>query len=186
MECKTLFLDAKPDADADTLEGYASVKNEVDAVGDLIRDGAYGNLNDFVRQGFVTVGHDHSANPIGFIEQAREDSHGLFVSMKFHSTPAAQEAKAVAFERLRAGRVVGLSIGYLPVDWEFERQNGKRIRVLKKIELKEFSLVAMPAMVKAQATRVGPSMAELAALENFEALEKLTPAWTAHQSAISN
>lgn len=127
-----------------TLSGYASVKGVVDAQGDMVETGAYRGLAEFLAEGFVAVGHQTSGLPIGFVTEAREDERGLFVAMTFHSTPEGTAAWTVAKERTEAGKRVGLSIGYVPVSWRFESKAGRRVRVLERIELKEFSLVTMP------------------------------------------
>lgn len=154
METRLLDLEIKRISDEGILEGYASVKNEIDAYGDVIVDGAYSNLPEFVRDGFVAVGHDHSSVPIGFVLEAKEDDHGLFVRMRFHSTKEAQAQRTVAQERMAAGKSVGLSIGYVALEWSWEDISGRRVRVLKKILVKEFSLVTMPAAQQALATGV--------------------------------
>ena len=145
IETKTSSLSPSDMAESGRITGYASTKNQIDAQGDLIVDGSYGDLAKFIREGFVTVSHDTKATPIGYITQAKEDAKGLWVEMSFHSTPAAQHVRTVLLERLKAGKDVGLSIGYLARDWAFETREGMRVRVLKRIELKEFSIVTMPA-----------------------------------------
>lgn len=154
MERKIQEMEIRGLGPEGVLEGYASVKGDLDAYGDVVADGAYGDLGRFVRDGFVTVGHDHSGVPIGFLESAREDARGLFVRMRFHSTALAQEAWRVAKERFSAGKSVGLSIGYVARDWTFEDRAGRRVRVLRGLELKEFSLVTVPAAAGALATSV--------------------------------
>lgn len=177
MERKTCWIGVKATSAkgaGNRLSGYASIKNEADAVGDVVLDGAYGDIQEFVRTGFVAVGHDHSAPPVGFVTEAREDSKGLFVTMEFHSTQPAQEAKTVALERLAAGKQVGLSIGYLPVDWSFENRGGQRVRLLKAIELKEFSLVSLPAAKGAAIMQTAPD----------EDVLGLARAWQQHQGKL--
>ncbi len=172
MERKTCWLDLKSgigDGLRADLSGYASVKNVVDAYGDVILDGAYGDLDEFVRNGFVSVGHDHSGVPVGYVRSAKEDRKGLFVQMVFHSTQEALDAKTVAEERLAAGKRVGLSIGYLPLEWTFELRDDRRVRLLKRIDLKEFSLVSLPAAAGATAV----SMKELSvSVEDVLSLEQ--------------
>lgn len=161
------------------LEGYAAVKNQVDRQGDVIADGAFGNLTEFVRDGFVSVAHRHQRLPIGFIEEAREDDHGLWVAMRFHQTPAGQAAYTVAKERLAAGKTVGLSIGYVPRTWRWETLGSQRVRRLTQIELKEFSLVTVPAMPLAQATGVKAETDDLAPRWPKTSVDELNPArWT--------
>lgn len=181
MERKTCWFDLRsgsPNQLDNDLAGYASVKHEIDAYGDVILDGAYGNLDEFVKDGFVAVGHDHVSVPIGYVTSAKEDRKGLFVSMAFHSTVEAQEAKTVVEERLAAGKRVGLSIGYLPLEWSFETRDGRRVRLLKRIELKEFSLVSLPAARGAVATLVKGIEADI---DEVIALEE---EWLKHFSDI--
>jgi len=181
MERKICLLDVQAGSACELgseLEGYASIKHVVDAYGDVILDGAYGDLAEFVRSGFVAIGHDHSGIPVGYITQAVEDAKGLFVGMEFHSTEAAQSAQTVTKERLQAGKRVGLSIGYLPLEWGFESRNGKRVRFLKKIELKEFSLVTLPAVANAEVTCVKQPVSGL----DVEAIEQLSGEWNQHLS----
>ncbi len=178
MERKQFSFEVKQVVEEGFLEGYASVKGEVDAYGDVVLDGAYVNLGEFVRDGFVSFGHDHAGMPIGYVESAREDSRGLFVSMRFHGTSLAQEAWKVAVERMEAGRSVGLSIGYLPVKWRYEERDGRRVRLLEALELKEFSLVTMPAARSALATGVksfsAGDEAVLALAEEWEAVSAVS------------
>lgn len=136
------------------LEGYASIKHQVDAYGDILETGAYQNINRWLEQGFVTVGHAYHKLPIGYILAAHEDEIGLKVQMAFHATQEGESALVMAQERLGAGKSVGLSIGYLPLKWRYESRDGSRVRVLEQIELKEFSLVNMPAAIGARATRI--------------------------------
>lgn len=158
------------------LEGYAAVKHQVDRQGDILADGAFGNLAEFVRDGFVSVAHRHQRLPIGYIEEAREDDHGLWVAMRFHQTPAGQSAYTVAKERLAAGKTVGLSIGYVPRTWRWESHGSQRVRRLTLIELKEFSLVTVPAMPLAQATRVKADADDLAPPWPKPSVDELNPA----------
>lgn len=134
METKTIPLTSSELGESGGITGYASTKNQIDSLGDMIVDGAYGDLPKFVRQGFVTISHDTKSAPIGYILEAKEDAKGLWVKMAFHSTPSAQHVRTVLLERLKAGKEVGLSIGYLAKKWTFESFDGQRVRVLREIE----------------------------------------------------
>jgi HK97 family phage prohead protease len=94
-------------------EGYASVFGELDSGGDIVERGAFADtLPDFLRDGFISLGHDWDGLPIGTIRDAHEDSRGLFISTEYHSTSDAQEARRIAQERIARGKSVALSIGY--------------------------------------------------------------------------
>ncbi len=154
MERKYCEFEYRSAGGGGVLEGYASVKGVVDSYGDVVADGAYRNLDRFVSEGFVSIGHAHGQTPIGLIEAAKEDERGLWVRMRFHSTPEAQAARTVASERMGAGKTVGLSIGYIANDWSFEERDGRRVRVLTSVDVKEFSIVTLPAARDAVVTGV--------------------------------
>lgn len=145
-----------------TLEGYGSVFGSIDSYGDTIEAGAYvETLPTFLKDGFIAWGHDW-ADPVATPTDAREDTRGLFLTAEFHSTDEAQRARTITAERLARGKSMGLSIGYEAMEWEFRKvetpvrnQWGEftdKVRVLKRINLFEVSLVTVPAEPKAQVT----------------------------------
>jgi HK97 family phage prohead protease len=182
MERKTVNLKdfTMSDEGSGFLEGYPSVFGSVDSTGDIIVPGAYADtIPDFLSRGFTAQGHDWSFGGLtGYPVEAKEDGHGLFAKMAFHSTPDAQNARTVAKERAAAGKEVPLSIGFEAQ--EFEHIEAKdyatklpqyvapdqlesvlaysakfpKLRALKKIRLYEFSLVSAPAQRAAQAVSV--------------------------------
>jgi uncharacterized protein len=121
--------------------GYASVFDVVDKQRERVLRGAFRkHLEDFKRFGFVGWNHDHQ-QPIGLVKDAREDSRGLWVEGIFHSTPHAQEKRAIVRERLAAGVGVGMSIGYQPV----RSRRAKDAVELEELALFETSLLSLPA-----------------------------------------
>lgn len=132
-------------------EGYASVFGNVDLQNDVVVKGAFQeSLPRFIAGGFFAWQHDWD-DPIGYPTTAREDSRGLFVAGKFHSTPEAQRVRTIAAERVSAGRSLGMSIGFdVPKGGAVRRQDG--VRELRKIELYEASIVLMPANPEAMLT----------------------------------
>lgn len=90
---------------------HAAVFGSVDRDGDVIAPGAFVNLEEFVRDGFVSYNHDWSALPIAYPLEASQDASGLLVRARFHSTPEAQACRTVARERLAAGKAVKCSNG---------------------------------------------------------------------------
>ncbi len=127
-----------------SLSGYASVFNKLDSYGDTIKPGAYADtLKTFLKEGFIGWSHDALGLPVGYPVHAKEDKHGLFIEAAFHSTPEAQLARVTAAERIAAGKTMGLSIGFIPEEFDFTE--GGSVRELKKIRLIETSLVLVPA-----------------------------------------
>lgn len=132
--------------------GYASVFNNADSYGDIVAPGAYAEcLPSFVRDGWIAVGHDWGSLGVGYIADAGEDHYGLKIDTRFHSTKEGQDARTVVRERLAAGKSVSLSIGYrVPNGGRTEREDG--FYDLTKVDLKEVSIVAVPANAMAVIT----------------------------------
>jgi HK97 family phage prohead protease len=152
-------------------EGYASVKGNVDSYGDEIADGAYKNLQEvLVKKGWS--GFNHSSKPVGMVMGANEDSHGLKITVEFHSTAEAQEVRTIMKERLAAGKDVGMSIMFRTLEAAYETRDDKEIRILKGIETIEAGFVMLPANDAAAVTNVksatGGSLGE-----DFEAAREL-------------
>jgi HK97 family phage prohead protease len=131
------------------IEGYAAVKGNADSYNDIIRDGAFQNLEKLVGSGFFGKSHEWD-DAIGYVVEAKEDQIGLWVKMAFHSTPDAQEARVKIGERLAAGKSVGLSIGYFTKEASYGTADGQDVRYLDAVEVFEVSFVTMPANERAQ------------------------------------
>lgn len=178
------FVDLKDlkmlDAGTGSIEGYRSVFGEIDEGGDIVIKGAFADcMNEYLASGFSAHSHDWKfTEAVGYPVEAREDDYGWFVKSEFHSTQTAQDARTIAAERKAAGKQVGFSFGYLPVEYEWvdakdfkdklpqyvkqdrlevnltKAQKFNRIRVLKKVEAPEDSLVLAGMNKLAAATAV--------------------------------
>lgn len=184
MEIERKYIDLKDlkvsDEGPGTIEGYRSVFSEIDEGGDLIVKGFFADtLAEYLEAGFSAHSHDWSfKEAVGFPVEAKEDDHGLFVKSQFHSTDDAQDIRKKAKERKDAGKKVGFSFGYsvtdkfyveakdykeqLPLYVKPERlqanllkaQKFDRIRILKKGEVIEDSIVTAPMNKLAMATAI--------------------------------
>jgi HK97 family phage prohead protease len=125
--------------------GHASVKNNVDKVGDVIIDGAYKDLGKSLKTGFTCINHEHKKLPVGYLVKLEEDTEGLYFEAKFHSTKEGQEAYTVIKERLDAGLDVYLSIGYKTLKYSFGEYNDLKVRFLEEIFVKEVTFTLFPA-----------------------------------------
>jgi HK97 family phage prohead protease len=134
------------------VEGYASVFDGIDVYGDSIARGAYqASLDNHKAAGTrpVMLWSHEPGSPIGRWEQIKEDGRGLRVEGQLNlKTQAGREA----FEHLRAGDVAGFSIGYNVAKGGFEMRGD--VRVLKKVNLHEISVVTLPADPQARITAV--------------------------------
>jgi HK97 family phage prohead protease len=125
-----------------TLSGYAAVFGNRDLVGDIVVKGAFERtIPDFVKSGVILARHGmDNAQPVAYLTELKEDDYGLYFSGTYHSTPFAQQERAIAMERLAAKKSVGNSMMYMPypgVQGAYEyTQDG---RVLKSILLGEIT-----------------------------------------------
>lgn len=129
-----------------TFEGLGAAFHNVDHGGDVILPGAFKDaISEFLYRGFVPVGHDWMALPVGTIEEAKETDDGLYFKALYHTTQAAQDARTVVKERMERGKFVGLSIGFLPDYEEGVEFRDDGVRVIKRVkELAEISIVTVP------------------------------------------
>lgn len=140
--------------DAGEISGYASVfGGEPDSYGDIIAPGAFAaSLADLKRRGETPVmlwAHDMST-PIGRWTELEEDDRGLRVRGHLNLESArGRDAHA----HLRAGDVSGLSIGYRLAKGAIEH-HGDGTQTLRAIDLREVSVVAIPASRAARITQV--------------------------------
>jgi len=143
----------KLDAASGVFEGYASKFNGVDSYNDTVLPGAYKDTLKN-RQRPVAMFFNHVSRradmpaKIGMWDSLEEDSYGLKVKGTLVlKHPTAQAVLA----SMEAGTITGLSIGYRIPEGGSEK-NGN-IRLLKRIELFEVSVVEDPADLGAQIDR---------------------------------
>lgn len=144
MKHKSLDLnecDVKFSKDDDgSFEGYLSTFGSVDSYGDTIFKGAYEDtLKDRKRMPPMLLNHQAMSVPVGVWKSMQEDSVGLRVMGEL--TKGNSEAQQV-YAAMKHGAMTGLSIGYRPVKYEENDAGGLD---LHKIDLKEGSIVSMPA-----------------------------------------
>ena len=131
--------------DTGVFRAYVARFGNVDRVNEVISPGAFKTVESFISNGWIGVNHNMASLPIAYIESAVQDSHGLLVSAKWHSTPEAQACRAVVTERLKAGKSVKCSIGYKVLDSFKDIQDGRSVTRLTSLDLFEASIVNLPA-----------------------------------------
>lgn len=133
-------------------EGYGSVFGNVDADGDVIEPGAFRKSLQLHQQQKTQPAllwmHD-SHHPVGRYLEIREDAQGLYVKGQL-ILDSSQGRDAYAL--LKGGAINGLSIGYVPKDWELDKN--QKTRRLKAVDLWEISLVTFPANTLARVMTV--------------------------------
>lgn len=110
-----------------TFRGIGAFMGNVDHGEDVIAPGAFSKaLPEFLKSGFVPIGHDWYEKPVAMPTAAEEDGNKLIIEAEFHSTPSAQEARTVVMERLGKGLDVGLSIGF-DIESAKEFEDGEKL-----------------------------------------------------------
>ncbi len=117
--------------------GYASTwGGDPDAYGDVVARGAF--LDTIAKRRTKLLNQHDMSQPIGKQLTLEEDERGLFGRWSVLPTTTGKDAHML----LEHGLIDSLSIGFVPVDSEW-REDG--IRILKKVDLYEVSLVTIPA-----------------------------------------
>lgn len=134
-----------------TVSGIASVFGEIDSYSDTIIKGAYSAAIKAAGSRGIPMLHQHDPDKvIGRWTKLEETDEGLMVEGVL--TPGHSVANDV-YASLKAGHVDGMSIGFrVPAGGSSERSDG--VRVLKKIDLKEISIVTFPADTHARVAGV--------------------------------
>lgn len=141
---KSYPMEIKQISDEGYFSGYGSVFDVVDDWDDVIVRGAFAETLQSKTP--VMLWQHDSAEPIGVYERVYEDEIGLWVEGRLLLD---LEKGREAYILLKNRAIRGLSIGFLPIAWEDEMRDRKKIRVLKSIDLWEVSLVTFPANKKA-------------------------------------
>lgn len=130
------------------IEGYASLFWTRDLNDDVTAAGAF--TESLAASGATSVKmlHQHDdAEPIGVWDEIAEDARGLFVRGRIlRVTPRGRLVAAL----VEAGALDGLSIGFRQIK---ARSDGA-LRVLKRVELWEVSVVTFPMLPGARLTVV--------------------------------
>lgn len=137
-------------------EGYASTFGNVDQGGDIVEPGAF--IESVVKakkdgRAIPMLWQHDQREPIGIWKDIAEDNKGLYVKghLLIDADPLARRAHAL----LKAKALGGMSIGFrvLPGGMEADEKRPGVAR-LKKLDLREISLVTMPMNVEARVTSV--------------------------------
>jgi HK97 family phage prohead protease len=149
--------------DDDAFTAYFAIFSNVDRANEVIEPGAFTNLDEWLRTGWVGVNHGMQANPVAYPTSATQDRIGLLVSGKFHGTAEGQAIRQVLRERLDAGLDCACSVGYRTLESEPSYVNGKNVKILKRLWLAECSFVNLPAnpAAKVISVKAAPRLAAL-------------------------
>jgi HK97 family phage prohead protease len=159
------------DPETRIIEGYASTPH-VDKGGDIVEAGAPKFKDPADVQAYV--GHQHmiGALPVGIPLEVRYEGDRLYTKTRIHKTTAGDDLLAVAAERAAIGKPLGMSIGYPPssVVAKYEQKDGRMVRRISSLELKEYSFTAMPMNDQAQVIAV-KALADMSAEDRRAEIE---------------
>lgn len=165
LACKLMELKLAPaDSSVMAFSGYGAVFNNVDAYGDVIEPGAFASfLADAKagRQDWPSMLSQHGGwgmtaedmTPVGVWTELSEDGIGLKVEGQFADTPRGRELYALMKMEPRSA-IDGMSIGYIPKEWEPRSKPDDPRRRLKRVDLIEISPVTFPANRRARVSNV--------------------------------
>ena len=169
MNKKDLSFEIKAVSDDGLFSGYASVFDNVDSYGDIVRKGAFvESIGEWVAKGKmppILWNHDPS-DPIGVYTKMQEDDKGLFVEgrLLIDDVPRAKQTHAL----MKAGVIDGLSIGYRVKEYLYNVD--EEVTDLIKLSLREVSIVTFPANpeTRIEAVKSRLDAGELPTLPEFE------------------
>ena len=169
MNKKDLSFEIKAVSDDGLFSGYASVFDNVDSYGDIVRKGAFvESIGEWESKGKmppILWNHDPS-DPIGIYTKMQEDDKGLYVEGKLliDDVPRAKQTHAL----MKAGVIDGLSIGYRVKEYLYNVD--EEVTDLIKLSLREVSIVTFPANpeTRIEAVKSRLDAGELPTLPEFE------------------
>lgn len=144
----TVRVKAADDGESGEFEAYASVFDNVDAYGDVIRKGAFAeSLKEWEESGNtmpVLYGHDFGDpfSNIGAVTKAEEDDHGLKISARIDlDNPKGKQV----YRLLKEKRLSQMSFAFDVQDGAPIEQDGQYAYELRKLKLYECSVVPIGA-----------------------------------------
>lgn len=165
--------------DAGEFSGYGSTFGNIDRGGDVCVAGCFAETIKAMKSGTMPAmlwNHD-SSEPIGEWLDMEEDAAGLKVRGKLWIDGPNPVAKAMQVHRLlKSNGPKGLSIGYIPKDASYGEQEGRRVRLLKQLDLVEVSPTMFPMNPSATVTdaKAGLLTSEADLRDMAEAIARLT------------
>lgn len=167
LECGLIELKVAPSTDGTetmTFEGYGAVFGNVDAYGDIIEPGAFASFLSDAQSGkqqWPAMLSQHGGwgmsaddmTPVGVWAELSEDGKGLKVKGQLAETARGRDLYTLMKMSPRPA-INGLSIGYIPKEWEPRSKPEDPRRRIKKVDLIEISPVTFPANNRARVDSV--------------------------------
>ena len=135
----------------------------VDRMGDTIAVEGW-DLADFRKNPVVLWAHDQGAPPVGKATRVAVEKGKLVADVEF-TPPGMSAFNDTVYAMLKGGFLNATSVGFLPTEWKFADDPGRRAGIdFLKQQLLEFSVVPVPANAEAlvQARSLGIDLAPIA------------------------
>ena len=171
METKNVPFELKGIEENGVFTGYGSVFGVLDFWDDVVVKGAF--IDSIQKRMPALLWQHRQDTPIGVYTDIAEDEKGLKVTGRLLVDDVRQAKEAYAL--LKAGALSGLSIGYIPLDWEYKEDGD--VRVLKEVEVWEISLVTFPAndAARVESVKSLDSLSSVQDIEGWLCSKGLTP-----------
>lgn len=143
-------FEVKSADDAGNFEGYASVFDNIDLGGDVIARSAFTTVKT-TRTGRLRLALYHNLTRLIGDAAFKQDGNGLLLNGKVNLNVSYAKD---AYELMKAGTLDEMSVGYNPIEDAMETRDGRRVRVIKRAELWEASIVPFGMNPEAQVLSV--------------------------------
>lgn len=143
-------FEVKSADDSGNFEGYASVFDNIDLGGDVIVPGAFTTVKT-TRTGRLRLALYHNLTRLIGDAAFKQDGNGLLLKGKVNLNVSYAKD---AYELMKAGTLDEMSVGYNPIEDAMETRDGRRVRVIKRAELWEASIVPFGMNPEAQVLSV--------------------------------
>lgn len=153
------------EANAGVVKGYASVFDNIDSDGDIIRQGAYRKTISENKNRIKYLYQHDMDKPLGKMQHLEEDSKGLMFEAIIPETQLGMDVVAL----MKAGVITENSVGILPIQKEMNGSN----RELTEVKLFEISAVTLAANDQALIMDVKSEEGQENILKRYDALAKL-------------
>ena len=134
-------FEVKAADDAGNFEGYAAVFDNVDLGDDVILKGAFTSVKT-ARNGRLKLALYHDLTRLVGTSEFSQDEHGLY--LKGRVNLAVSYARD-AYELMKDGSLDSMSLGFNPLEADYQQRAGRNGRVIKSAELWEASFVPFNA-----------------------------------------
>lgn len=158
------------------MRGYASTFGNVDLGGDIVDKGAFKKSIKETGGNWPILADHNPTDHIGWNLRAEEDEKGLWTESQIDlNVQKGREKYSLAKKALELGVNMGLSIGYMTIKAEPDRDN-TTIRRLKELKMWEHSIVTFPMNTLAGITSL-KSGAHLSDLKRIEEIKLAMQQW---------